>query len=115
MKNFILAAMVLGLTIVPGCGRESAVQQTDRNQVRPKEENGMNEQAEAFLAEYQREFAALEMKSNLTWWAAANSGKQEAFDAYAAAELALRKFHSDPKSYQEIQRLRESQDQLEPL
>jgi len=75
----------------------------------------MKAEAAAFLEKYQREFAELEVKANLAWWAAANSGKQEDFDAYAAAQLTLKKFHSDPEPYRKIQQLLQDRQQIEPL
>ncbi|MHC4176852.1 MAG: hypothetical protein ACYSWU_05065, partial [Planctomycetota bacterium] len=115
MKNLVLAAIVLALAIGPWSLGQAAAQQSDRNRARQKKENRMKAEAEAFLAKYQREFAALELRSNRAWWAAANSGKKEDFDAYAAAQLALRKFHSDPASYRKIRRLMKFKDQFEPL
>lgn len=115
MKNVVLAAIVVVLAAGPWGPAEAASQRGSSNRAEKKKENRMKAEAEAFLATYQQEFAALELKSNLAWWAAANSGKKEDFDDYAAAQLALRKFHSDPKSYRKIRRLLKSKDQLEPL
>ncbi len=121
MKNVVLAAIVFGMAIGPWGGGEAVAQQSRPNRTKAinraaeKKEKRMKAEAEAFLEKYQREFAALELKSNRAWWAAANSGKKEDFDAYAAAQLALRKFHSDRNAYRKIQRLMKLKDQFEPL
>lgn len=121
MKKVVLAAMVLGLAAGPWGRSDAAGQRSEPTPTRAvsraaqQKEKRMKAEAKAFLQRYQREFAALELKSNLAWWAAANSGKKEDFDAYAAAQLALKKFHSDPAAYRRIQRLMKSRDQLEPL
>jgi len=120
MKNVVLAAMIVGLWIGPwDCGKAAQRSEADRtkaaSRAAQKKETRMKAEAEAFLEKYQRQFAALELKSNLAWWAAANSGKKEDFDAQAAAQLALKKFHSDPAAYRQIQRLLKSKDQFEPL
>jgi len=120
MKNVVLAAMIVGLWIAQwDCGKAAERSGADRTEAASrtaeKKETRMKAEAEAFLEKYQRQFAALELKSNLAWWAAANSGKQEDFDAQAAAQLALKKFHSDPAAYRQIQRLLKFKDQFEPL
>ena len=121
MKSIVLAAIVLGLAVGPTGRGEARAQEVGPSRIkavkraRQKKETGMGAEAKAFLEEYQRQFAQLELKSNLAWWAAANSGKKEDFDAYAAAQLALRKFHSDRAGYRKILRLMKSRDQLEPL
>ena len=115
MRSVILAAILLGVAVGPWGRPEGAAQQTDPNRTAPQKETPVKAEAESFLAEYQRQFAGLELKANLACWAAANSGKKDDFDAYAAAQLALRKFHSDPADYRKIRRLIGSGEQLEPL
>ena len=111
MKKLVLATIVLGLAVPPWGRGEAAGQESkpDRTKAASRAEQNketrMKAEAEAFLEKYHREFAELEVKSNLAWWAAANSGKKEDFDAYAAAQLALKKFHSDPEPYRKIQQL----------
>ncbi len=57
---------------------------------------------EAFMSEYLLEFERLEKASSLAYWTAANSGKKADFEAYAEADLALRKLHSDKGRYEKI-------------
>jgi len=71
--------------------------------------------AAAFLKDYFADFAKLEHAMALGWWTAANSGKKEDFDAYAAADLALKTMHSDPKRYAKIEELLASRAELAPL
>jgi peptidyl-dipeptidase A len=121
MNNLVLAAMIVGLWIGWwDCGK-AAVQGSKAqgsnavSRAAEQKENRMKAEAEAFLKQYQRQFAELEQKMNLASWTAANSGKKADFDAYAAADLALRKFHSDPAAYRRIQGFMKVKDQLRPL
>ncbi len=63
------------------------------------------EQADAFLKAYLDDLARLEHAMASTYWTAANSGKNEDFDASAKADLELKLLHSDAKRYEEIERL----------
>ncbi|MCL2825476.1 MAG: M2 family metallopeptidase, partial [Polyangiaceae bacterium] len=74
-----------------------------------------NEQAQAFLSVYLPEYAKLESAAALGYWTAANSGKQEDFDAAAKAELELKKLHSDTARYQQITSLLKQRGDLDPL
>lgn len=75
----------------------------------------LQKRADAFLAAYFDEFAKLEKEANLAYWAASNSGKKEDFDKAAAAELAVRKLHSDPARYKQIADLLAQRAELNPL
>jgi len=70
--------------------------------------------AKSFLDEYQKKYAELDIRVNLTYWDAATTGKQEAFDKAGEAVLAERKFHSDADAYKLIQKLRADADNLTP-
>jgi peptidyl-dipeptidase A len=70
--------------------------------------------AKAFLDTYLGELAVLEKTYALSWWNAQNSGKKEEFDAYAAADLALKKMHSDTARYQKLAALRDHEKELDP-
>ena len=72
----------------------------------------MMAEARAFLADYQKELAKLEIKASLAAWTAANTGKKEDFDASAEASLALRKFHSDTETYARLKTLMAVRDDL---
>jgi len=73
------------------------------------------QKADAFLGKYLGELAEIELKQTTRYWQAANSGKKEDFDAYAAADLELRKLHSSRRRYKEIEELLAHKDQLNPL
>ena len=64
----------------------------------------MMSEARAFLDDYQKELAKLEIGASLAAWNAANTGKKEDFEASAEASLALRKFHSDTETYRRLKK-----------
>jgi peptidyl-dipeptidase A len=64
----------------------------------------MMSEARAFLDNYQKELAKLEIAASLAAWKAANTGKKEDFDASAETSLALRKFHSDTETYRRLKK-----------
>ena len=68
-----------------------------------------------FLDEYNQGYAKRDIANNLAYWKAANSGKEEDFDAYAATELALKTFHSDSESYSQIELLLKDKEKISPL
>ncbi|MFH2001798.1 MAG: M2 family metallopeptidase, partial [Planctomycetota bacterium] len=67
----------------------------------------------AILDAYQAEYDGLWFAWTSASWEAAISGKKEAFDAVARAELALDSFHSNPDTYKAMKELLKSGDQLE--
>ncbi len=73
------------------------------------------QKADAFLDEYLKDFAAAELAQTNAYWKAANTGKKDDFDAFAAAELALKKLHSCPDRFATIEELLTAKDTLEPL
>jgi len=77
-----------------------------------EEEREVRAQAEAFLKQYLSELAALDKVASLADWEAATTGKAEAFAASARANLALRKFHSDPQAYRRVQELLKQRELL---
>jgi peptidyl-dipeptidase A len=96
----------LGADAVPKKGTPCAA--TDQK----KEAAGVKEEVKMFLKKYQQEYAKLDLKAQLAFWTAANSGKKEDFDASAAATLVVRKFHSDPDAYQKLVELTGHADEL---
>ena len=74
----------------------------------PAQQSGNKDQmmseARAFLDDYQKELAKLEIGASLAAWKAANTGKKEDFEASAEASLALRKFHSDTETYRRLKK-----------
>lgn len=73
------------------------------------------QKADAFLGKYLGELSEIELNQTTSYWQAANSGKKEDFDAYAAADLELKKLHSSRRRFNEIQELLVHKDQLDPL
>jgi len=71
-------------------------------------------EARRFLDEYNAKFAELEKTQTLAYWEAATTGAKEAWDAFAAADLALKRFHSDKARFSRIEELRKAGG-LEPL
>ena len=71
-------------------------------------------EAKAFLDTYLSELAVMEKAYALSWWAAQNSGKKEDFDAYEAADLALKKMHSDKARYEKVGALLGHEAELDP-
>ncbi len=127
MRAFI-TTMIIGMTAILtlGCGEAAAPDGTDKKEDVAKDkdkdkaepvEDKVDWQADAtkFLDKYLAEYAKLEKVHTLGYWKAANSGKKEDFDAAAAAELELKKLHSDKGHYEKIQELRKHEKDLEPL
>ncbi|HOM17018.1 MAG TPA: M2 family metallopeptidase [Thermoguttaceae bacterium] len=81
--------------------------------VQQAKESSVSEQAQAFLDRYESQLAQLEKKANLASWQAANTGRPEDFQASAEAALAVRRFHSDPAGWAEVQGLLKHRSELE--
>lgn len=75
----------------------------------------MQEQAREFLQWYEGQCAELEKRANGLAWQAALSGREEDYRASAEAGLALRRFHSDPARWNEVRRLLQDRDHLDPI
>jgi peptidyl-dipeptidase A len=95
--------IVLLVIVIIGCGKAE------------EEKMEWQEKADAFLNQYLKEFAGLELAQNTTYWKAANSGKQEDFDASARAELALKTLHSDSQRWARLEELLKHRERLNPL
>jgi len=80
-----------------------------------KEKSPMAAEALAFLRQYQKDLAALELEANLAEWKAANTGEKADFDAAAAASLALNQYHSDAQRYGRLVELEAVKDELPPV
>jgi len=88
-----LWVLILGIA---GCVKEGAVDHGGTS---------ATGEATAFLRDYNARRAALEKKAAEAYWQAANSGRKEDFEAFAAADLAIRTFHSDREAYGTVRRL----------
>jgi peptidyl-dipeptidase A len=60
------------------------------------------------IAKLEAKVAPLEKEMNLAYWEATNSGKQEAYDKAAAAELEIRKIFSDKEGFALLERAKAS-------
>ncbi|MCP5107481.1 MAG: M2 family metallopeptidase [bacterium] len=75
----------------------------------------LQEKAETFLKTYLDDLSKTEIKQTTAYWQAANSGKIKDFDVYAAAELELKKLHSDTERYRQILQFLSQKEKLQPL
>ena len=103
-RTLILATLGLTLAALPIASH--AQEQGDAN---------VKADAVAFLQEYDQKLAELEIPAALAQWKAATSGEAKDYDEAAARSLALRQYHSNPKTYARIKRLLAVADQLAPI
>jgi len=114
---------LLGLTV--GCGQKTdaptqdkPVQVDSSKAVEKKAEKEINmelqSKADEFLKAYLGEYALLFKKQALAYWTAANSGKKEDFDTYAAADLEFKQLHSDQARYAELLTFTAAKASLQP-
>ncbi len=121
MGRTILVATVLALASIgsgPGnllAGQPPAANAPKDQEKDTEEQNALKAEAIVFLNNYQAEVKTLDVRAGLAAWRAANSGKNEDFDAAAAASLALRKYHSDSAAYQRLQELLTVKGELPPV
>jgi peptidyl-dipeptidase A len=107
IRPYFLTALVM-LTIAVGCVKEGAIAPDAAG------EDPVTE-AKAFLDWYNGQRAAMDKTAALAYWTAANSGNKADFEAYAAADLALRTFHSDGERYRQVGRLIKAGELLDPI
>lgn len=111
-RSVVIAVLALAL---PGCGGTTAQEPGQSNlpgaEVKPVDYNA---EAKLFLDVYLTELATMEKAFTTSWWNAQNSGKKEEFEAYAAADLALKKMHSDAARYQKVATLLDHKAEIEP-
>ncbi|MBN2498147.1 MAG: M2 family metallopeptidase [Deltaproteobacteria bacterium] len=110
MRNLTLTLLCALLALSAGCKEKPKTEPSTEPKaaVEPVADTGVAVQtadAKAFLDAYQKDFSELERVQTSSYWKAANSGQKADFDAYAKADLALKKLHSDPGRYAEIKRL----------
>ena len=110
----IFFALALFGTCLYGCGNKSskATSSSISKAPTPAEHRAT---AQAFLSKYYNDLSKLELDQATAYWKAANSGLKEDFDAYAAADLALRLLHRDADRYTELKQILTYKDMLEPL
>jgi peptidyl-dipeptidase A len=73
------------------------------------------DQARAFLERYNADFERLEGALTAAYWKASNSGAEADFADFAAADLALRTYHSDGARYAELKALLATRGAQDPL
>ena len=91
-------------TIVPELGQKPSAAEED-----------MTKAFEVFLAGYLPEVKRLEKEASLAAWNAYSTGGDEAYAAMEQSEIAIRKFHSDAKSYALLKTIKESGKVADPL
>ena len=113
-------ALLLATALVAACGptKEASVpDQPVESQPKPAEAPPPPDyaaEAQVFLDGYLADLARLEKAAVLAAWTASNSGKKEDFDAAAAAELELKKLHSNQAQFQVLNALLEKRDAIPP-
>lgn len=114
------------LAFIPACGDKAekseevkkvdmAGQPAEVKAAKKEVDMELQKKAEDFLAKYLADYEKAYIAQGSTYWQAANSGKKEDFDAYAAADLELKKLHSDNQLYEKIEELLKGKDSLKPL
>ena len=93
-------AFLLGSLVLSACASKGPAETTPSAIEMTKEAQVSD--ATPFLERYHKEHAALERALNDAFWAAANSGADADFKAYAEANLALRAYHSDTERYAQL-------------
>ncbi len=87
---------------------------TPQDDAKKEAEVSWQAKTDAFLDKYFAKYAELELAQTTGYWKAANSGKKEDFQAFAAADLALKKMHSCKESFAELEELLAHKGELEP-
>jgi peptidyl-dipeptidase A len=119
----LITAVVLIIGIIglfTACGDkeekvETAAAPAEMKAVEKEVDMELQKKAEEFLKNYLADYEKAYIAQSSTYWQAANSGKKEDFDAYAAADLELNKLHSDSQRYAQIEELLKGKNNLEPL
>lgn len=119
----LITAVVLIIGIIglfTACGDkeekvESVMGPAEMKAVEKEVDMELQKKAEEFLNNYLADYEKAYIAQGSTYWQAANSGKKEDFDAYAAADLELNKLHSDSQRYAQIEELLKGKNNLKPL
>lgn len=123
----IVLVLIIGIIgLIPACGSkqekgdegkevETAAQPAEMKTAKKEVDMELQKKVEDFLKKYQADFEKAYINQASTYWQAANSGKKEDFDAYAAADLELNKLHSDSQMYAKIRELLKGKENLKPL
>jgi peptidyl-dipeptidase A len=127
MKRLLTVLLIVGLMgFIPACGGkeenreegkkvETTAQPAEMKAAKKEVDMELQKKAEDFLNKYLADYEKAYIAQGSTYWQAANSGKKEDFDAYAAADLELKKLHSDSQLYAKIEELLKRKDNLKSL
>jgi peptidyl-dipeptidase A len=122
-----VVVLIIGIIgLIPACGDKgekgeegkkvkTAAKPAEMKAAKKEVDMELQKKAEDFLNKYFADYEKAHIAQGSTYWQAANSGKKEDFDAYAAADLALKKLHSDSQLYAKIEELLKGKDNLKPL
>jgi len=122
-----VVVLIIGIIgLIPACGDmgekgeegkevEMAAQPSEMKAAEKEVDMELQKKAEDFLNKYLADYEKAYIAQGSTYWQAANSGKKEDFDAYAAADLELNKLHSDSQLYAQVEELLKGKDNLKPL
>ncbi len=112
-----LAAVILitGFTNAYGTGNEKTEQPGKAGKQEIEIDIELQKKADLFLGPYQAELERIFTAGTTSYWKAAISGKEEDFNAYAAADLELSKLHSSRQSLEKIEELLARAGHLQPL
>ncbi len=108
MRRIGIAATVVVALVATACVKEGTVASGGGN-------GDAAAEAKAFLAGYNAKRMELDKAAAEAYWKAANTGAKADFEAFAAADLAVRTYHSDRGAYATIQRLQKHGDALDPV
>ncbi|MGE5344121.1 MAG: M2 family metallopeptidase [Candidatus Omnitrophota bacterium] len=103
---FVLAIILIGIGMNSACGQKEKA---------PEATMTLQKQADSFLQNYLAQLDKAFCTRAALYWKATNSGNKEDFDAYAAADLVLKKLHSDAQSFSQIEAFLAQKDKLEPI
>lgn len=70
--------------------------------------NDKEKQLQAFIAEHVAKVAPMMKEANLTYWAAATSGKEEDYKKFSELQLEVRKIYMNPQEYAMLKEMRGS-------
>jgi peptidyl-dipeptidase A len=102
------AVVAIAALLATTCAKEAALTKT-------KSANDPADEARSFLGGYNIRRTQLDKVAAEAYWKAANTGNKQDFEAFAAADLASRSYHSDPDAFATIRRLLGQSDRLDSV
>ncbi|MFC2146051.1 M2 family metallopeptidase [Acidobacteriota bacterium] len=122
-----VVVLIIGIiAFFPACGDkgekseegnkvETTAQPAEMKAAEKEVDMELQKKAEDFLNKYLADYEKAYIAQGYTYWQAANSGKKEDFDAYAAADLEVKKLHNDSQLYAKVEELLKGKDNLKAL